>query len=87
MKKNFGTTIAGAVLLIAGLVLVFVTRGKAIAEAAGAGDKIFFALSLIVTLVGLVTLIAGLTPGREKTNVRQLAIAGLFAALCYIGFT
>lgn len=87
MKKNFGTTIAGAVLLIAGLVLVFVTRGKAIAEAAGAGDKMFFALSLIVTLMGLVTLIAGLTPGREKTDVRQLAIAGLFAALCYIGFT
>ena len=57
------------------------------AENAGAGDKMLFALSLILTVVGFVTGIVGLLPRRASTNVRQLALAGLFAALCYIGFT
>ena len=87
MKKNSIPAAVGALLLIAGLVLVFVTRGAAVAENAGAGDKMLFALSLILTVVGLVTGIAGLLPRRASTNVRQLALAGLFAALCYIGFT
>lgn len=87
MKKNSIPAAVGALLLIAGLVLVFVTRGAAVAENAGAGDKMLFALSLILTVVGLVTGIVGLHPRRETVNVRQLALAGLFAALCYIGFT
>ena len=87
MKKNPIPAAVGALLLIAGLVLVFVTRGAAVAENAGAGDKMLFALSLILTVVGLVTGIVGLHPRRETVNVRQLALAGLFAALCYIGFT
>ena len=87
MKKNQIPAVVGALLLIAGLVLVFVTRGAAVAENAGAGDKILFALSLILTVVGFVTGIVGLLPRRASTNVRQLALAGLFAALCYIGFT
>lgn len=87
MKKNPIPAAVGALLLIAGLVLVFVTRGAAVAENAGAGDKMLFALSLILTVVGLVTGIVGLLPRRETVNVRQLALAGLFAALCYIGFT
>ena len=87
MKKNQIPAAVGALLLIAGLVLVFVTRGAAVAENAGAGDKMLFALSLILTVVGFVTGIVGLLPRRASTNVRQLALAGLFAALCYIGFT
>ena len=87
MKKNPIPAAVGALLLIAGLVLVFVTRGAAVAKNAGAGDKMLFALSLILTVVGLVTGIVGLHPRRETVNVRQLALAGLFAALCYIGFT
>ena len=87
MKKNQIPAVVGALLLIAGLVLVFVTRGAAVAENAGAGDKMLFALSLILTVVGFVTGIVGLLPRRASTNVRQLALAGLFAALCYIGFT
>ena len=87
MKKDQIHAVAGALLLIVGLVLVFVTRGAAVAENAGAGDKMLFALSLILTVVGFVTGIVGLLPRRASTNVRQLALAGLFAALCYIGFT
>ena len=87
MKKNQIPAAVGALLLIVGLVLVFVTRGAAVAENAGAGDKMLFALSLILTVVGFVTGIVGLLPRRASTNVRQLALAGLFAALCYIGFT
>ena len=87
MKKDQIHAVAGALLLIVGLVLVFVTRGAAVAENAGAGDKMLFALSLILTVVGFVTGIVGLLPQRASTNVRQLALAGLFAALCYIGFT
>lgn len=87
MKKDQIPAVVGALLLIAGLVLVFVTRGAAVAENAGAGDKMLFALSLILTVVGFVTGIVGLLPRRASTNVRQLALAGLFAALCYIGFT
>ena len=87
MKKNPIPAVIGALLLIAGLVLVFVTRGAAVAENAGAADKMLFALSLILTVLGLVTGIVGLVPRRETVNVRQLALAGLFAALCYIGFT
>lgn len=87
MKKKQIPAVVGALLLIAGLVLVFVTRGAAVAENAGAGDKMLFALSLILTVVGFVTGIVGLLPRRASTNVRKLALAGLFAALCYIGFT
>ena len=87
MKKNQIPAAVGALLLIVGLVLVFVTRGAAVAENAGAGDKMLFALSLILTVVGFVIGIVGLLPRRASTNVRQLALAGLFAALCYIGFT
>lgn len=87
MKKNRIPAAVGAALLIAGLLLVFVTRGGAIAEDASAADKMLFALSLIFTAVGFVTVIVGLLPQRQPTNVRQLALAGLFAALCYIGFT
>ena len=87
MKKNRIPAAVGAALLIAGLLLVFVTRGGAIAGDASAADKMLFALSLIFTAVGFVTVIVGLLPQRRPTNVRQLALAGLFAALCYIGFT
>ena len=87
MKKNQIPAAVGALLLIVGLVLVFVSRGAAVAENAGAGDKMLFALSLILTVVGFVIGIVGLLPRRASTNVRQLALAGLFAALCYIGFT
>ena len=86
-KKSFVPLLAGIVLLILGLAAVFVTRGAAIAEEAAASSKMVFALSLILALVGAVTAVCGLLPERRPANVRTLAMAALFAALCYIGFT
>lgn len=77
----------GAVLAALGVWLVFLTRSEALAEGAGTGSKIFFALSLILTLTGVLTLIVGLLPPRKPVEVRTLSMAALFAALCYIGFT
>ena len=86
-KKNRITALAGALLFIVGIVLLFITRGSAIIKDAAVKDTVFFALSLILTLVGLVVLIAGLLPERKPADTRTLALAAMFAALCYIGFS
>lgn len=44
---------------------------------------VFF--STVLLIKGLFHLIAGIAP-KEKTDVKRLAMAGLMAALCYIGF-
>ena len=81
------TLIAGILMVVLGIAAVFWTRPGALGEGAGAGDKILFALSLICTLCGAVTVILGVLPERKPVNVRTLSMAALFAALCYIGFT
>ena len=86
-KQKSIKLIVGLVLMAAGIVFAVVTRANALAEEAGTSQKLPFALSLIMTLIGLITLIAGLLPAPRKTNVRTLATAALFAALCYIGFS
>lgn len=86
-KKKFITVAAGAAALGAGIVLTLMTRSAALAEGASAGATIPFALSLILALAGLIAAIAGLLPERKPTETRTLAMAALFAALCYIGFT
>ena len=85
-QKNI-RLIAGAVLLVLGVVLAVFTRGSALVEDATSGQKMPFALSLILTLLGAVVVIMGLRPAPKKTDVRSLAMAALFAALCYIGFS
>ena len=85
-KQQWLTVLIGALALIAGIVLVAVTRAAAIAESATAPQKISFAVSLILALLGLILVIAGLVPERRKTDVRTLATAAMFAALCYVGF-
>ena len=88
MKRvAYNYLIAGILLTALGIVLVCVTRTAALAEGASSGQKILFALSLICTLAGVLTGIAGILPKRKPTNVRTLSMAALFAALCYIGFT
>lgn len=79
--------ILGLVLAALGGWLVFFTREAALSENAGTGSTIFFALSLILTLVGILVFIAGLLPPRKPVEVRTLSMAALFAALCYIGFS
>lgn len=86
-KARLPLLIGGIVLLAAGLVCAILTRSQAVAEHAAESSKLFYALSLIAILIGLVGAIAGLPSARAKTNVRVLALASLFAALCYIGFS
>ena len=71
---------------IVGLILVFVTRNAAIAENATLTQKIPFVIGLIVTIVGMLLLITGLLPKRQRINIHTLTLAAMLAALCYIGF-
>ena len=57
------------------------------AEGATTGQTVPFAVSLILTLAGVVTVIVAILPEREPVKVRTLSMAALFAALCYIGFS
>ena len=86
-KQKTIKLIVGLVLAIAGVVLAVFTRSNALMEEATNGQKMPFALSLIVVLIGVITLVVGLMPAPRKTNVRTLTMAALFAALCYIGFS
>lgn len=86
MKKTFSVLIF-VILCIAGLLLAVFTHSAAIAEDAGTASKAVFALSVILVVGGLVAAIANLLPERKPTDVRSLAIASIFAALCYVGCT
>ncbi len=86
-KRKAITMICGCVAAILGVVLVILTRGAALAKGAGTMQTVPFALSLILTVVGIVTVIVPLLPRQKEVNVRTLTLAALFAALCYIGFT
>jgi len=85
-KKWIALGIGGAVLA-GGILMTVLTRTDAIAENAAAGDKMLFAMGLILALSGILTVLVSLLPERKPTNVRTLSMAALFAALCYIGFT
>ena len=87
MKKKWLSIGVGLTLLVLGVVLTLVTRAGALAEGAGNGAKIPFALGLIMILVGIVVPIIGSLPEKKATDVRTLSLAALFAALCYIGFS
>lgn len=71
--------IFGILIAILGGVLTVFTKGSQ--------QELFFALSLIVCIVGVVIAILGCLPSRQPTDTRTLALAALFTALCYIGFT
>lgn len=86
MKNKFQWILSLAAAA-AGIILTFVTRAGALAEGAGTGAKIVFALSLILALLGIVGAIVFAIPGHRKTDTKSLATAALFAALCYVGFT
>lgn len=86
-RSGIITLVSGLLLTALGIVLVCLTRAAALAESAGSSQTIPFALSLILTFVGILVTAAALLPERKPTNVRTLAMAALFAALCYIGFT
>lgn len=86
-KQTMIPLFSGIVLFVLGVVAVIMSRGAALAEEASASSKLLFALSLILALIGLLVAVVSLLPKRRSTDVRTLALAALFAALCYIGFT
>lgn len=86
MKKQY-TSLISFLLCAAGIVMAFCFRGGAIAENAAAINKVLLSLSIILAVGGLVSGIANLLPQRKPTNIRMLAMASIFAALCYVGCT
>ena len=86
-KHSMYQLVCGIAMLVLGVLFVAMTRANATAQEAAASSKMLFALSLILTLVGIVVAISAMIPARSTVNVRTLAMAALFAALCYIGFT
>ena len=87
MKQIKLSTIISALATVIGTALVIVTRPNALAAEASEFSKIAFSVSLILAIVGFVSLIVTLLPKKEKVSTRTLSMAALFAALCYIGFT
>ena len=87
MNKKVIAIICGCVAAVLGVVLVVLTRSAALAEGAGTMQTVPFALSLILTVAGILAIIIPLLPAQQKVNVRTLTLAALFAALCYVGFT
>ena len=86
-KQTMIPLFSGIALFGLGVAAVVMSRGAALAEEASASSKLLFALSLILTLIGLLVAVVSVLPKRQSTDVRTLALAALFAALCYIGFT
>ena len=86
-KKKWIAIGFGIALLAVGILLTALTRSAAIAEGAETGDKVMFALGLIMIVAGVVVPLVGALPDRKPTQVRPLTMAALFAALCYIGFS
>lgn len=87
MKHIKLSTCISVLMAVLGIVLVFLTRTAALAEGATAAQTLPFALGLILTVAGIVIAVASLLPARKPADTRTLAMAALFAALCYIGFT
>ena len=86
-KKKWIAIGAGVATLVIGILLTVLTRTAALAEGAENGNKVIFALGLIMILAGVLVCVVGILPERKPTEVRTLTLAALFAALCYIGFS
>lgn len=86
-RSKLITLIIGIALTVLGVALVFIVRPAALAEGAAAAQTIPFALSLILTVAGILVTVVALLPQKKAADTRTLAMAALFAALCYIGFT
>ena len=87
MKRSVVTPILSALVMLGGIILTVFSRPAALAAQADDASKLLFSIGLILALVGFVALVISLLPKRQKTETRTLAMAALFASLCYIGFT
>ena len=86
MNGNQGKKIAGAVITVLGILAVIFTRSAGIAEGATTGQKVIYSLSLILTMAGLLILMSSAGAGGGHTDTKQLTMAAMMTALCYIGF-
>lgn len=96
-KKSCGLLIIGAVMLIAGIILAVYTYHTSYQESLTSAEEklrlqrpysysltlVFLALPL--TVRGILNAVRGVSRS-GKADVKRLAMAGLMAALCYIGF-
>lgn len=89
-KDALPSLISGLVIAAAGVFFGVRTAGGALADNPANGATLTFALCLIAALMGCVLVCLGLGRLRhpaQHVQVHTLALAALFAALCYIGFT
>ena len=86
MKKILSVVLC-FVLCALGVILACCFHGGATAEAASGANKVLFALSVILAVGMLAAGVANLLPQKKATDVRNLAMAAIFAALCYVGCT
>lgn len=86
MKKKYSTILCLLISALA-LALAIFTRSGAISDTATSASKAIFALSVIVCIGALVVALSSLREKPRKTDVRALAMASLFAALCFVGCT
>jgi uncharacterized membrane protein len=86
--KHYLPAVLCALLAGAGLVCVNYTRQSALADGASVWQQVLFSCSILLTLAGIVGFLAAILPSRQtKPTTREMTLAALFAALCYIGFT
>ena len=86
MKKTLSVVLC-FVLCALGVILAFCFHGGATAAAASGANKVLFAMSVILAVGMLAAGVANLLPQKKATDVRNLAMAAIFAALCYVGCT
>ena len=86
-KTNLMQLFIALAAAAAGIVCVALSRPAAIADGATAGSKFLFAISLILTVLGIVAAVVVCLPRRKSADTRTMTMAAMFAALCYIGFT
>lgn len=74
-------------ILAIGSIEFLLLRPAIVAGTASKSETFLFAASLLLIIASFVSLITTLLPQRQPTPVRNLTMAAVFAALCYIGFT
>lgn len=85
-QKKIIQAVIGALAVAGGIVTICLTHGQATAENAPTLPLVLFALGWISAVVGALVFAGAFLPDRKRVNVRTLAMAAMFAALCYVGF-
>ena len=85
-SRKIQLLIAGLMAFLLGLTATLLVRSNAISDSATVSDTILFALSLILSFIGLIILVIALVPQQKSVDIRTMVTAAMFAAMCYIGF-